>query len=77
MIGMSYINIEKTFRATKVVKQVMGNMWKFFLASLYEEQEEQNTIEEIVTKRFFHPLTLFFKNFFNKENQDKGCSSKA
>jgi len=60
MIGMSYIDIEKTFRVTKVVKQVMGNMWKFFFASLYEEQEKQNTIEEIVTKRFLHPLTLFF-----------------
>jgi hypothetical protein len=52
----------------------MGNMWKSFFASLYEEQ---NTIEEIVTKRFFHPLTLFFKNFFNKEMQDRGCSFKA
>ncbi len=60
MIGMSYTNFEKTFRATKVVKQVMGNMWKFFFTSFYEEHEEQNTIEEIVTKRFFHPLTLFF-----------------
>jgi hypothetical protein len=64
----------KPKKATKVLKQVMGNMWRFFFASLYEEQ---NTIEEIVTKRFFHPLTLFFKNFFNKEKQDRGCSSKA
>jgi hypothetical protein len=52
----------------------MGNMWRFFFASLYEEQ---NTIEEIVTKKFCHPLTLFFKNFFNKEKQNRGCSSKA
>jgi hypothetical protein len=60
MIGMSYIDIEKTFRVAKVVKQVMGKMWKLFFASLHEEQEEQNTIEEIVTKTFLHPLTLFF-----------------
>jgi hypothetical protein len=60
MIGMSYIDIEKTFRVAKVAKQVMGNMWKFFFSSLHEEQEKQNTIEEIVTKRFLHPLTLFF-----------------
>jgi mRNA deadenylase 3'-5' endonuclease subunit Ccr4 len=60
MIGMSYTNIEKTFRVAKVMKQVMGNMWKCFFASLLEEQEGQNTIEEIVTKRFLHPLTLFF-----------------
>jgi hypothetical protein len=45
----------------------MGNMWKFFFATLHEEQ---NTIEEIVTKRFLHHLTFFFYSTFStKKNK--------